>query len=141
MVPAWILRLNQKKCPTSCARSLQSSIMTLPPLHILCWLLNEYDFAKKLWRIYLQIYNFLLHCFTGEVLSFHIMVPAWILQLQQKNAQPLVQDPCKAEPFVARTETSIPRNVKWKGKLVGKSPFSNFSCIFLNPNNFFQFEF
>ena len=130
------------------------------PLHILCWLLNDFTFVKKLWRIFFQMYNFLLHCFTGEVLSFPInyfssnrkmpillcktlaklnydpppyilhfwinmtllknneeyflqihnfllhfftgevssfpiMVPAWILQLQQKNAQPLVQDPCK----------------------------------------------
>ena len=30
-------------------------------------------------------------------IEFFIMVPVWILQLQQKNAQPLVQDPCKAQ--------------------------------------------
>ena len=109
-----------KKCPTSCARSLQSSIMT-PIFYVDFWMISP--LSKNYEEYFYKMYNFLLHCFTGEVLSFPIMVPAWILQLQQKNAQPLVQDPCKAEPFVDRTEMSIPRNVKWKGKLVGKSSF------------------
>ena len=61
---------------------------------MLTWMISP---LPKIWGIFLQMYNFLLHCFTGEVLSFPIMVPAWILQLQQKNAQPLVQDPCKAQ--------------------------------------------
>ena len=29
----------------------------------------------------------------------------------------------------------------FKGQLISKYSFSNFSCMFLNPNNFFQFEF
>ena len=48
------------------------------------------------------------------------------------------------------TVTKMSINGQWEGELrgkVGHFPFtvritiSNFSCMFLNPNNFFQFEF
>ena len=31
-------------------------------------------------------------------------------------------------------------NLKQIGTNLGKKPFFDFSCVFLNPNNFFQFE-
>ena len=77
MVPAWILQLQQKnahpRVQDPCKTQLWPS-----PLSLTYSILNDfiYDFAKKLWRIFLRMYNFHLHFFTGEVLSFPIMVPA-----------------------------------------------------------------
>ena len=78
--------------------------------------------VRSIWR-FLSSFTSNIFLFTDEASSSPITAVAWTVQPRRKNAHPLVQDLFLVEQFVARTEMSIPRNVTWKGKLVGKCPF------------------
>ena len=58
--PLWFLHeyfSSNRKMPNLLCKILAKLNYEPPPLHILCWLLNEYDFAKKLRKIILQMYR------------------------------------------------------------------------------------